>query len=305
MNENPSVLPPTPAASPPPSGGSPPAAPRLTADVLSKLERVAALPNAYHEVRALTAVRTTDSRSISAALEKDPVLAGRVLKLANSAIYGFRGKITGVHLAVSLLGNNNVFNLTTSLIVFHQFRRAATGDFNPVEFWKHGILTGCCATALASHYGYSTRDDIFTFGLLHDLGKIAVYENLPEEFDRILKLHQGGTPWRKAEQQVLGADHTEIGAIVAQRWKLPEDYVQVIRTHHVLPAATATQSDQRKFLVFLGNVTAHMAEARKKDKKWPTMKPEFLQRFQLEQSVLEGIATGAYEESRALRPAFQ
>ncbi len=293
-------------ANPAPAGApGAPAQLRISPELLAKLERVAPLPSVYHELRALTAVRTTDSRSISGALEKDPVLAGRVLKLANSAIFGFRGKITGLHLAVSLLGNNNVHNLTSVLVVMAQFRRPASGDFNPAEFWKHGVLCGCCATVLAEHYGYSTRDDIFTFGLLHDLGKIAVYENLPDEFARIIKLNQSGILWRKAEHEVLGIDHTGIGALVAQSWKLPDDFVQVIRSHHLLPEGTASLTDQRKFLVFLGNVVAHMAEGRKRDKKWPSMKAEFLQRFRLDQEGLVRLATKAFEDSREVRAEFR
>ncbi len=268
--------------------------------LVSKLEQIPALPLVYHEVRRLTAVRTTDARTVVEALEKDPGLCGKVLKLANTAIFGFRGKITNLHLAVSLLGNGHILGMTSALAILKHFRRSGDGKFDPKQFWWHSILTGCCVAELNGYYKYEIRDDLFTFGLLHDIGKIAVYENLPDKFDRIIFLYQKGVPYRQAEIKILGADHTVVGALVAQGWKLPEDYVEVIRSHHAWDGNLKTATDKRKFLVFLGNIIAHMIEARQAQGKYPTMKPPFLEKFRFTQVSIEGLADRAAEKAKSL-----
>ncbi len=280
-----------------PSGGTSAGKQRAVPDfarLVERLDRIPALPLVCQEVGRLAARRTTDARTLARAIEKGPALSTRVLRLANSAIYAFRRKVTSLNLAVSLLGNNNIYRLALSVAVVRQFRRPGGSRFNPARFWAHGALTGCVCVELNAHLGLDRRDDVFTFGLLHDVGKIAIYENLPEEFNRIIALFEKGTPYRQAEQMILGFDHTLVGALLAEQWQLPNPYVECIRSHHQMPPGLDTPTDRLRFLVFFGNAIAHMMEAKLSTGTYPILKPEFLARLRLTQESLQALAERAH-----------
>lgn len=285
------------AGRPDPAAQEPLGFARLT----DRMDRIPALPLVFHEVRKLASDRTTDAQTLVDVIEKDPALTARVLKLANSAITSFRTRVGGLKLAVSLLGNSHILGLTSSVLVLQNFRRPAGAKFDPARFWNHGMLTGCCALQLNKHFQLGIRDDLFTYGMIHDIGKIVIYENLPAEFDRIISLYEGGVPFRQAEVRVLGVDHTVVGALLGEQWKLPNDMVECIRSHHELPETVRTPLEQLRMLVFLANVLAHLEEARQTSGKYPALRPDFLARVRLTQAEAEQLAAAAFVVSDAMR----
>ncbi len=176
---------------------------------------------------------------LRAVIEQDPAIVARVLKVSNSSIYSFSREITTLTHAITLLGFRTVRNLVLAASLRQAFK-----EFGELEkkLWEHSVVAGAIASMLAERDGMDVeREEAFTAGLLHDLGKVALANNSRDEYLRVDAEVEAGRPAEEAEVGVFGFDHAELGACVARKWKLPEHLEAVIRHHHQpdqLPALT-------------------------------------------------------------------
>ena len=183
---------------------------------------------------------TNDPRSSASDLNNlimnDQAIAAKVLKLANSAFYGLPGKVNGLGRAVTLLGYNTVRALALSVSLVEAFQ----GDskcpyFDREKFWEHSLAVAACARIIASRQLPELREEAHMAGLFHDIGKIILDQYFYEYFAITMRLaHDRHIPTAEAEQSLLGLDHAEVGAQVAERWNFPPHLVEAIRYHHDL-----------------------------------------------------------------------
>lgn len=274
--------------------------PPVIQKLLSDADRLPSLPSIVHELQRTLALPDVDMRKIAAVIEKDPGLSARVLKLANSAFFGFAGKVATVPLASSLLGVEAIDGLVTGMGVVGAVSDTPTGGFSAGAFWLHAITTGMCAQAMVGHFGWNLRGDVFTCGVLHDLGKIIVSQYLPLPYLKILELARAGTTYREAECKILGADHPRIGYWVAKKWQLPDVFAQCMLRHHDWPEHRDTMGDQRVAAVFLGNLVAHMTEYKRERGRFPALRPDMIQRIGLTQEFAEQAAGIAIDQAQHL-----
>ena len=175
-------------------------------------------------------------RAVSSVLQSDPSLASNVLRLANSALYGGGQRCDNVAAAVQRIGLQEVANLANAL-----WLKGAMPKVLPFygeqgsSFLFHSVSIGMLAQKLAAIIGLSV-DGIYTSGLLHDVGKLAVVPT-PGEHGAKLKIEHDETEL-DAERRILGTDHTEIGAELGTRWKFPVMVIQSMRLHHGFPVGT-------------------------------------------------------------------
>lgn len=169
---------------------------------------------------------------VAKVISADPSIALKSLRLVNSAHYGLRNKVVSVEHAVMLLGLKVIRNLVLTATVFETFAKGAT------SLLHHSVACG-----VAMRVVVETRDielpgdaeDTFVYGLLHDIGKIVFQEFLPEDTAIALELSSTrGLSTFQAEQEVIGCDHAELGARLAQKWMLPAQLVAAIAGHHDL-----------------------------------------------------------------------
>ena len=197
-----------------------------------------ALPQAIAE--ALTALRNeaVGADRCAELIGRDPVLAARVLRLANSAFYGVPGRVNSIRDAVHLLGRRALGSLLTVAMTAGLFDASRCKGFDYSGFWRHGLATALAARALARTL-QADEDGAFTCGLLHDIGRLALAAQFPEALSAALQRGReldGGEALFEVE--VLGVDHAAYGAAVARQWRLPAEVVQAIASHHApMPAA--------------------------------------------------------------------
>lgn len=197
-----------------------------------KVRDLPALPQALAEVRGLLARDDVAFDQLAAAISHEPTLAGDLLRLANSSLYGLAGRVRTVRDAVSVLGLRNLGLLLTATAVRSSLQPAGRGGFDALAHWRHGVATGLCAHHLAVELG-AERDAAFTAGLLHDLGRLALACVAPEALAAAQALgRQYDLPPLEAERRCLGTDHAAFGALVAGHWHLGDDIVELIRWHH-------------------------------------------------------------------------
>ncbi|HPW68054.1 MAG: HDOD domain-containing protein [Desulfomonilia bacterium] len=210
---------------------------RLILQTVKHLEDLPTLPSVAVEVMGLSRSPDVSIKAISACIHKDPPLAAKVLKLANSAFYR-RGahEIETLHRAILMMGLNEVVNITTSVSVLSSLGpRKSQEQGLRKKFWRHCIATGLIARRIDTRLHMSLQGREFVGGLLHDIGKIILDEYFHDQFMQAHALSlERQCPMFEAEQEILGATHMEIGHFLAQKWGLPP-YIADICLHHHHP----------------------------------------------------------------------
>jgi putative nucleotidyltransferase with HDIG domain len=172
-------------------------------------------------------------QQIEDVLRHDPGLTANVLKLANSAYFGVPSKIGSVRQAVMLLGLKRLVQMVVATCTSAIIDRGVPGyDLPAGELWRHSLAVSVAARGLANELKIRAADEIFTAGLLHDVGKLVLGEFVQEDYSDILQALAQGMTFEAAEAAVLGIDHAEIGARVLAQWSLPDNIVHAVRWHH-------------------------------------------------------------------------
>lgn len=167
-------------------------------------------------------------------IEKDTVLAGNVLRLVNSAIYGRSGTISSVRHAISIMGVCRLRNTVLSLSVSRMWNRVRTpAGWSTAQFDLHSVATALLSDLLAQRRPVPYAEGAFAGGLLHDIGKLLMAIALCDEYEQIEDLFQAGSrTMEECEIVVLGMTHGELSAAALTKWNLPAPIVTAVARHH-------------------------------------------------------------------------
>ena len=207
------------------------------------VDKMPSLSTTVSKVLEICSRPDTVPNDLNRVISLDPVLAGQVLKLINSAYYSLMNKVTSLTRAIIMLGLNTVKNLALSTAIIRSVSQAKKSRALPIRaFWAHSIAVGVMAKLLAAGRGLSLaeREEYFVAGLLHDLGKIPIGDEYTEVLARVETAQE---PVVTVEQQVLGLDHEEVGAMIATKWKLNAVLTDAICHHHAPELAAAAHRD--------------------------------------------------------------
>jgi putative nucleotidyltransferase with HDIG domain len=219
--------------------------------VLNQLRDLPSLPAVVIKLLELTSDDQADLSEIISLIETDPPLAAKVLSAIRKARFGGGGGADTVEKAVLMLGIQAVRNLVLAVGVLNVFRRvectpAGGSGFSQAELWKHCLAVGCAAELLAGHLQPKVNPtEAFVGGLLHDLGKIALYTVMPKSYERALRVaasRHGSLA--DAEREVLGLDHMIAGKRVGRQWRLPDPITACMWLHHYPPDALPASVEQ-------------------------------------------------------------
>ncbi|PID28765.1 MAG: hypothetical protein CSB55_03180 [Candidatus Cloacimonadota bacterium] len=176
----------------------------------------------------------TSASDIEKLVSSEPALSAKILKLANSSFYGCPNEIVSVKHAVSMLGFNNIMNLALSISIVKKFKAEfSSARFDLFKFWEHSLQCGITAKKIALETNLNDSNELFTIGILHDIGKLIIYEYVNAEYEKIEKLRKRERLSSVvAEKKILGTDHAEIGYWLCKNWNLPEQIGLSILYHH-------------------------------------------------------------------------
>ena len=190
----------------------------------------------------------------------DPVLTARVLKLINSAYYSLGVPITSLTRAIVMLGLNTVKNLALSFAVLENLRsKDHFSVFSPYEFWTHSLCVGVIAKSLAAAIGHTPQgmEAFFVAGLLHDLGKIPLSRQFPEEYHQVRETAaKGQATLCDIENRLLGMNHCTVGCMISKKWRLGSRLVETLSYHHKPDDSSEVDRDF-VFIISLANQFAH------------------------------------------------
>ena len=178
----------------------------------------------------------TSPMDLNRVISLDPVLTGVLLKLVNSAYYSLGKEVSSVPQAIILLGINTVKNLALSTAVIGSIgHHDAQGGLSREDFWVHSLGVGVISRSLAELRGVpaEAREDYFVAGLLHDLGKIPLDHCYPAQYPLVLEaVRRERVSLAETERVFLGTDHGAVGALIAEKWRLHRDLLEVMFHHH-------------------------------------------------------------------------
>jgi putative nucleotidyltransferase with HDIG domain len=177
----------------------------------------------------------TSVEDLSRLIMSDTALAGQILRLVNSAYYGFPKRITTISEAVVVLGFNTIRNLVASVGVARAFQPRGRTALNRDKFWSHSLATAVAARTIARRRNLLSKqvEEAFVGGLLHDVGKLFLDQYFPSQYAVTMRV---ATTARlsivQAENTSLGIQHIHVGKLIAQKWNFPPSLVAMISQHH-------------------------------------------------------------------------
>ena len=213
--------------------------------IVSKLNDIESLPVLPGIALKLFNILSDPDSMITAlarVIETDPSLTLKLLKIVNSAFYGFARKIDTVKEAVVILGTDEIKNLAFGLSAAKTFQNVHfEGMANPNALWHHSIGTAIIAESLGRRVPECKSTSMFTAGLIHDTGKIFLMEHFPKLFNEVYSAAlKHKIPVVEMEEEKFELNHAVIGKFVATRWNLPERLSQAIACHHQPIASSDT-----------------------------------------------------------------
>lgn len=189
------------------------------------------LPGSVMRISALLQDYNVSQRKITEAISYDPMLAARVLRLANSPIYAFQQNITSLNMAVTTLGNKPIYEMLLMGMMAdsfgHEIRNSAIGR----DVWLHALAVGFASRELSALLGMRGTEEAFSCGLLHDIGSLLLFKANPLLYIEIFNKGERDN-LSPLEKEAFGFDHAEVGAVAAHHWNLSDPVCFTILHHH-------------------------------------------------------------------------
>ncbi len=208
--------------------------PDLTARILREMDDLPPMPAAASRVLAMVGDPRTDVADLAEAVGSDVALSARVLKLANSAFYGFPRQVTTLREAIIVLGMRTVKELVLTAWSYDLGNRPLPGyALEGGDLWRHSLLCAGACRLLAKRLDLPNPEEAYVAGLLHDFGKLVLAQFVGQEYQDLLeKVEEHGLSFVEAERQILGVDHAQLGGQLALKWNLPLHLAEAIANHH-------------------------------------------------------------------------
>ena len=206
-------------------------------EIVKRLAQCPSLPSLSSINKALQGLLLAEQRysaQISEIIRRDPSLTSRLLRLVNSVYYGLSTPVNSIEEAVFYLGVRQIRQLTMVTPIIEDFQRLSKQCAFPWrDFWQHCIGTAILTREVVSIVQAPNDESDYVAGLVHDVGKIAMAWTFPDHFAEIHRQAETGTRDLVAiEQEVLGIDHGELGALYLEQYQLPELMIKSARYHH-------------------------------------------------------------------------
>jgi putative nucleotidyltransferase with HDIG domain len=221
--------------------------------LLKQAGELPSLPEVYTRVTELLESENSSGVKIGEAVQTDPALTARILKLINSAYYGLQNPVTSIPQAVTLLGRQQLKQVLLGSVLANVFKAFDITSFPLRDFWQHCIKTAIIARQLAMQNArIIDHEAFFTAGLLHDIGWLVIAKVNPGSYVQITRLAKSeNKEVTQVELERLGVTHIDVGVALLENWGIPGLITECVRKHHHIdhigPYAVETS------IVFLAN----------------------------------------------------
>lgn len=225
------------------------------------IDHLVSLPGVGLRVNEMVNDPSSTVAELGKVILQDPALAARLLRIANSPAYGLSSQVNTITRAVAIIGTQQIRDLVLATSTMNAFERIPNTLVSMENFWSHSLSCGAAAHLLAEHSKLKHAETVFLGGLLHDIGQLVIFHKEPQKAKQALLLsieEHDDLALHKAEQEVFGFDHAEVGAALLRHWHFPELLIECVAFHHA--PEQARQYPIETALVHMANSIATLAE---------------------------------------------
>ncbi len=199
-------------------------------ELLSNSTNLYSLPDVYYRLRSVLDNPDNSMAEVVSVISTDADMTARLLKLVNSAFYGFESRIYSVSNAIGMIGTQQLQDLVLATSVTKTFAGISSDLMNMAAFWYNSVYCGVAARLLASRSNFFDCERLFIAGLLCDIGHLVMYQELPELSQQsIRKSRESNAALHEVEREIFGFDYAQVGGMLTRQWNLPRILQHAIR----------------------------------------------------------------------------
>ena len=223
-------------------------------EIIEKIDKLEPIPQIAHQVIALAGNEDASVADLVSMVEYEPAITANLLRICNSAYFGFAMPIESVRHAVSLLGFKQIVEIVVLSAASTHLNSSQKGyNLDKGELWSHAVTSAVIARTMSQMLKFEDSQLVFTGALLKDIGKIVLDHYVDSYADKITELVDGHNySFVAAEREVLGTDHAAIGALMAEKWQFGSNLVTIVANHH-LPSDESMRHEATA-MVYLSDV---------------------------------------------------
>ena len=236
--------------------------------LIAKLKSIPTLPTVALRVMEITANQKSSANDLMEIISPDVSLTTKILKIANSPFYGLTREISSLQHAVTVLGFKEIRNLVISSVAFESFKNLKQdGKFDINKFWRHSFYCALAAKNIAVDLKIESSE-LFVAGLVHDIGKLAMYVTFPSDYMMQLEIMN---PVKlkytsfEAEKSIFGMTHDEVGMKLLKKWMFPESLLTAVGYHH--RPQEADKKSLFPIIVHVADILTHIYEMQTEDEE--------------------------------------
>ncbi len=222
---------------------------------LTQVKELPTLFKNYSELRLKLQNPDASFAEVAKLISLDQTLTTKILRSANSPFYGLMNRISTVQHAIVIIGLEGVQYLVLNTAVLNFFTKglAAVEGFDITSLWEHAQGAAIFSRLIAKKIRHPSPEEMFTAGLIHDIGKLFVYKYFPKDFAQIIvEVKKQNAYILDVENQVLGINHAEIGEKLLKQWNFPENLALITAFHH--DPSLAGEQMKNASIVHLANI---------------------------------------------------
>ena len=263
--------------------------------------KLISLPEIYIRVTQVLEDGNHNARQLGDIISHDPALTARILRIVNSAYYSLAAKIELVSRAVSVIGEDDLRNLVLATSAVDTFKRIPNQLVDIDLFWRHSVHTGIVSRLLSKHCNILHGERLFVAGMLHDIGKLVLYFKEPELSQQVL-LKAADTDGQlfKAEKEIIGFTHGDVGAALIDAWKLSDTLKEVIAYHHT-PLKAKNHRVETAIVHIANSIVNAISPDVETDEHllddYPSFEPKTLEITGLDLKILPELMDKAWEQA--------
>jgi len=225
-------------------------------EMVQEVSTIHSLPMFYSQLSEAIDHPRSSIADVAKIISEDQGLTARILKLANSPLFGYFSKIETITQAVTIIGVLQVRDLALALSVMNVFAGIPQNLVNMEQFWRHSLATGLAAKFMATNQREASLERFFVAGILHDVGRLVLYIRVPElSLELIEQCRTTGELLHRVERQRFGFDHADVGGSLLRRWKIPPRVAEPVERHH--DCQRAGQYPREAAILHFADIIAH------------------------------------------------
>lgn len=257
--------------------------------IVESANQLYTLPTVYYQVDAAIGDPLATATRIGRIISEDAGLSARLLRVVNSAFFGLPSRIDTISRAVTIIGTHQLRDLILATSVIELFRGIPDDVVNMESFWRHSVACGVAARIIATYMREANVERFFVGGLLHDIGSLVLYSQIPQEESEVLAC--AGTNdslLHITEREILGFDHAEIGGLLLNNWRLPASLCDMAKFHH--SPSGSTQYPIETAVIHVADIVSHCLELGSNGEKFvPPLDTNAWERLGLSEGALSSV----------------